>query len=148
MPGGGSGRSLVIRRSAFTILGLLIAAWPIVECIDLVFGYDVTLVFQPYTQAERDQWRAVRDPKDDVAEIYGHPAPGRDARVWLWRRGADPRLVRPAEEPARYLLLVEDGVAHVVQFGGIRNVAALITLFGALTLGLMYTRARLSPLDR
>lgn len=127
---------------------MLIAAWPLVEGIDLVFGYDVTLVFQPYTEAEREQWRAVRDPKDDVAEIYGHPAPGRDARVWLLRREGDPRLVRPAEEPTRFLLLVDDGVAEVIQFGGIRSVAMLITLFGALSFGLIYTRARLSALDR
>lgn len=85
-------------RLALIVAGACLAG---MACVDLLLGVDVTLMRSPSSRAEQDEWRRLRDPRDDVAEIYGRPEPHGDVRVLLLDRDV---LVVPPEAPERRLL--------------------------------------------
>lgn len=87
-------------------------------------------MLQPHSEEERAEWRDLRDPRDDPAEIYGKPVPGRPVRVFVWQRKDDRRLVQPAEAPRRYLLLLDGGVDDVIQADGVLMVCSILTAAG------------------
>ncbi len=71
---------------------------------DLLWGVEVTLLHGPTSPEEQAEWRRLRDPADDPAEIYGQPE-GPPLRVILPAPG--PALLHPAEAPGRALLVVD-----------------------------------------
>lgn len=99
-----------MRRAARLALVVVAVCLVGMAVVDLVFGVDVTLMRFPSSRGEQDEWRRLRDPRDDVAEIYGRPEPHGDVRVLLLDRSA---LVVPPEAPDRRLLFRERGGAGV-----------------------------------
>ena len=83
--------------------GLIVLA--LAAVLDAALGVPVTYVLRPVGAQAREARRAIRDPRDDPAEIYGTPVPGGTERVLCWK---DARLVRPVEAPARALFLLPD----------------------------------------
>ena len=78
--------------AALSLLGAL--------ALELCFGREVTLLHNVKSEAERAEWRRLRDAADDPAEIYGVPE-GAPLRVLLLDPG---ELIEPAEAPGRLLL--------------------------------------------
>ena len=89
---------------------LLLAAlvtFGVVAVADQLLGVSVTYLDQPRTEAEVEEARSLRDPRDPVAELYGVPVPGRAERRLLLDRS---RLITPREDPGlRLLPLAERG---------------------------------------
>jgi hypothetical protein len=115
------------RRRAGTVL---LAAGPLLPALALLagvlFGEEVTILNRLHDEAAREEQRRVRDPRDDVAEIYG--VPERGSLSVLWPRPE--RRILPAEDPGRVLLFVD-------RLGGespllARVVAAVAGVAGAL----------------
>ncbi len=104
MTGRGSERDRVGRGLLALGAGLPFLAVAIV----LLWSREVTLVEGRHGAAEVQEWRRLRDPRDDPAEIYGAVAPGPPRRVLLppW---SDPTpLVPLPEAPGRLLLFVDE----------------------------------------
>jgi len=113
------------RRSAVGILLLVLAVLGIVglELALARLGVRATLLSRRNTPAEEDEQRRVRDPRDDVAEIYGVPVGGVDLEVLFV--DAD-RFVTPREAPDRRLLPVAPGEAPPLQARTVRYVGRAV----------------------
>lgn len=72
--------------------------------LDLGWGAEVTLLHALKSPEEQEEWRRLRAPADDPAEIYGQPE-GPALRVLLL--GDLPAPVQPVEAPGRLLLAVD-----------------------------------------
>jgi hypothetical protein len=67
-------------------------------------GEEVTFLARVNDEAEREEARRIRDPRDDVAEIYGVAEPGGAVRSMF----LDPaRRIVPREDPSRVLYAVD-----------------------------------------
>lgn len=66
----------------------------------------VTMIANPRDGQEVRAERTLRDPRDDVAEIYGTPV-GSPIELVLRGGARSPLLITPVEQPARRLLPVE-----------------------------------------
>lgn len=112
--------------------------------VDRAFGVDVTILGRLKSPDEQAEWRQLRDPKDDVAEIYGVVEPPRGRNRVLVAEG-DPRLIIPEEDPERRLLFVDradgDSVVFADQVRFVARVVAALLLFAALGV-LIIDRAR------
>lgn len=109
--------------------------------LDLVLGHEVTLLHAPKSPEEQAEWRRLRDPRDDPAEIYGQPE-GAPLRVLVARD----RLLAPPEAPGRLLLVVDRAGGDVpwqarTLWGGAGSAAAALAT-GALLLAWRARRAR------
>lgn len=76
----------------------------LVALTDTIWGREVTLLMRLHDATERAEARAIYDPRDDVAEIYGRVEPKGHLRVIVFD---DTRLITPAEDPSRRLLFVD-----------------------------------------
>lgn len=76
---------------------------------DAAFGRTVTMMTGRHDQAEVTEWRTLRDPADDPAEIYGQPLPGGPTRVFLVPGPSGAPLVSMPEDATRQLLFVDEG---------------------------------------
>jgi hypothetical protein len=122
------------RRAA----GILLLALAVLGIAGLEFalarlGVRATVLPRRNPPAEEDEQRRVRDPRDDVAEIYGVPVGGADLEVVLVD---EDRFVTPREAPDRRLLAVAPGEApplqaRTVRYAG-RAAAAVLAVAGAL----------------
>lgn len=73
--------------------------------IDVAFGVEVTVLAKVRSAEERAAWKASGwDARDGVAELYGIVEPPPGLRVIVWDRD---RILRPAEDPALALLVVD-----------------------------------------
>jgi hypothetical protein len=110
--------------------------------IDLLLGHEVTLLHAAKSPAEQEEWRRLRDARDDPAEIYGQRE-GDPLRVVLLDRA---RLILPPEAPGRALLAVDRQARNVPlqsrTLWGYAGAAALGLLLGAGTLTLFARRFR------
>lgn len=116
---------------------------PTALAIDAWLGVDVTFLILPKDAEARAEWRAIRDARDDVAEIYGRPVPGKARRVILPAGDADPRVIVPREAPERRLLLstgTDVWDAEQVRWLGV----GISTLAGLLALLLWRRRPRVA----
>jgi hypothetical protein len=97
-----------LRTAARVLLGLAILIPLAAFALDTLFALDVTLMLDRHDAEEVREWRALRDPADDPAEIYGQCAPGPARRVHVlpWRRRA--ALLAVPEAPGRLLLFVDE----------------------------------------
>ena len=125
------------RRRAVGILLLALAVLAVagLELALARLGVRATLLSRRNTPAEEDEQRRVRDPRDDVAEIYGVPVGEADLEVVLV---AADRFVTPREAPDRRLLVVAPGEApplqaRTVRYAG-RAAAAVLAAAGVLVL--------------
>ncbi len=104
--------------------------------LDAAFGVEVTILSRRWSAEEEREQRRLRDPRDDVAEIYGTPE-GRPVRVLFPRRES---LIEPREEPGRRLLAVDrlrgDTVlqSSAVRFAGLVAGAVFLLAGGILVL--------------
>jgi hypothetical protein len=71
--------------------------------LDLAFGRSLTLLHAAKSPAEQAEWRRLRDPRDDPAEIYGQPE-GAPLRVLVFD---GERVIDPPEAPGHLLLAVD-----------------------------------------
>lgn len=76
--------------------------------LDALFAVDVVPMTGRRTEAEVREWRRLRDPRDDPAELYGQPAPGAARRVHVWPASARDALESVPEVPGRRLLFVDE----------------------------------------
>ncbi|MFM8979336.1 MAG: hypothetical protein ACKOSS_02570 [Planctomycetia bacterium] len=109
--------------------------------LDLGWGHEVTLLHARKSAGEQAEWRRLRDPRDDPAEIYGQPE-GAPLRVIAGRAG----LLAPPEAPGRLLLCVDRARGEVPlqarTLWGWTCCAALVLATGALLLAWRARRAR------
>ena len=87
----------------------------IVLAVGVFAGHEVTVLRTRHTVAEIAEWRALRDPRDDVAEIYGVADPIGPRRLLVWPWDDRLELFVPPEDPRRTLLFVDRAPdAHLV----------------------------------
>jgi hypothetical protein len=115
--------------------------------IDAILGQEVTLVHAAKSPAEQVEWRRLRDPHDDPAEIYGQPE-GAPLRVVLLDRT---RLIDPPEAPGRLLLPVDRARGDVPLQSRTMWMVAAASAVGALALAgvlALIARVRRRPTTR
>lgn len=93
------------RRSAWTQAGLALLAgsgWVAYRVERRIFHdtRTVTVITNVHSEAERAEARRTRDPRDDIAEIYGVPI-GSPIDLVISGRGAKSRCIAPVEAPDR-----------------------------------------------
>ena len=98
-----SAARLRLARAAIVFLTIAALALCGAGLVDLLAGVEVRLVHNAKSEAEQEEWRRLRDARDNPAEIYGQPDGG-PLRVVVWERE---RLIRPAELPGERLLVVD-----------------------------------------
>lgn len=98
-----------LRRAALALAAAAALALLAAAALDVLAGVEVTLLHNPTSPAEQAEWRRLRDPADDPAEIYGVPE-GPPLRVLLLdRRDA----IEPPEAPGRVLLVTQRAAGRV-----------------------------------
>ncbi len=76
---------------------------------DAAFGRTVTLMTSRHDGLEIAEWRTLRDPSDDPAEIYGQPLPGGPERLILLPGASTATLAPLPEDASHVLLFVDEG---------------------------------------
>jgi len=75
---------------------------------DAAFGQTVTLLTGRHRPAEITEWRQLRDPADDPAEIYGQPLPLASQRLLFLPWQTKPDLLPLPEDEARTLFFADE----------------------------------------
>ena len=100
---------------------------------DALYGRRVTLMTNRRTETEAAQWRTLRAPLDDPAEIYGQPLPGAPARLLFPPWQPPPETLRVPERPGQELLFVDETPPPHLRAGPVLGTARVL---GALLLAL------------